>query len=152
MMSTNKIRTGALSVGAAMLMFGADRSASAAESQWLESGRMSAAEVRAHCKRASDVRLLARMQMISTGDARWRQLSRQELVIETIAMGVPPLDPNRCYVLARAGPNDQGERRVFEVLDFAVNPERTSVFIVGRSYDLPPDLAVPRVPCAPPNC
>ncbi|WIM11602.1 hypothetical protein [Enhydrobacter sp.] len=152
MMSASKIPMSALCVGAAMLMPGADRSADAAESQWLESGRMSAAEVRALCERVSDVRLLARMQMISTGDARWRQFARQELVIEAVVIGMPPLDPNRCYVLARAGPKDRGERRVFEVLDFAVNPERSSVFIIGRSYDLPPGLVVPRVPCEPPNC
>jgi len=43
------------------------------------------------------------MQMISSGNDRWRQLSRQELTVETTVMGVPPLDPTRCYVIARAG-------------------------------------------------
>lgn len=106
--------------------------------EWLESGRLAAVEIRALCERVSDVRQLARMQMISIGNARWRQLSRQELVIEATVMGVPPLNPSRCYVIARAGRNE-GERRAFEVRDFAVNPDQTSVFIIGRDYDPPPE-------------
>ena len=125
-----------LCLGVAMLLLCADRTALADE--WLESGRIAVAEIRALCERVSNVRLLARMQMISTGSASWRRLSRQELVIEGTAMGVPPLNPSRCYVIARAGGNE-GERRAFEVRDFAVNPERTSVFIIGRNYDPPPE-------------
>jgi hypothetical protein len=73
------------------------------------------------CDRVSDVRLLGRMQMISSGDDRWRRLSRQELVIEAAVMGVAPLDPSRCYVIAHAGPAEEGERRIFEVRDFTSN-------------------------------
>jgi hypothetical protein len=121
-----------------MLLLCADRMA-LANSEWLESGRLAVAEIRALCERVSDVRQLARMQMISTGNARWRRLSRQELVIEATVMGVPPLNPSRCYVIARAGRNEEGERRAFEVRDFVVTPERTSVFIIGRDYDPPPE-------------
>jgi len=105
-----------------------------AESKWLESGRLEASEIKVLCERVGDVRLLARMQMISAGDDRWRRLSRQELVIEAAVMGVPPLDPGRCYVIARGGPTGEGERRVFEVRDFAVSTDRTSVFTVGHAY------------------
>jgi hypothetical protein len=122
---------------AVMLLLCVDRSA-LAESEWVESGRLGVAEIRALCERVNDIRELARVQMISTGNARWRRLSRQELVIEATVMGVPPLDPNRCYVIARAGRNET-ERRAFEVRDFAVNPERTSIFIIGRDYDPPPE-------------
>lgn len=124
-------------VALAMLLLCTDRTALGGE--WLESGRLAVAEIRTLCERVSDVRQLARMQMISIGNARWRWLSRQDLVIEAAVMGVPPLNPNRCYVIARAGRND-GERRAFEVRDFAVTPERTSVFIVGRDYDPPPEF------------
>ncbi len=105
---------------------------------WLESGRLAAAEVRALCERVSDVRYLARMQMISAGDARWRRLSREELEIEATFMGAPPLDPGRCYVIARAG-RSESERRAFEVRDFTVSPARTSVLLVGRHHDPPPE-------------
>ena len=108
-----------------------------AESKWLESGRLEVAEIRVLCDRVSGVRLLARMQMISAGNERWRRLSRQDLVIEAAVMGTPPLDPDRCYVTARAGPTDEGERRVFEVRDFTVSPERTSVLTIGHTYDVP---------------
>ena len=110
-----------------------------AESKWLESGRLEAPEIGVLCEHVSDVRSLARMQMISSGNSRWRLLSRQELVIEAAAMGVSPLDPSRCYVTARAGAADEIERRAFEVRDFAVSAERTSVFIIGRAYEPPPD-------------
>jgi hypothetical protein len=118
------------------------RSASA-ESKWLESGRLDASEIRVLCERVSDVRLLARMQMISAGNERWRRLSRQGLVIEAVVMGVPPLDPGRCYVIARGGPIDERERSAFEVRDFTVSPERTSVLTIGRTYDAPPAWAHP---------
>lgn len=106
-----------------------------AKTEWLQSGRLTVAEIQDLCERVSDVQLLARKQMISTGNARWRRLSRQELAIEATIMGVPPLNPGSCYVIARAG---EGERRAFEVRDFTVSPERTSVFIIGRDYDPPP--------------
>jgi hypothetical protein len=77
------------------------------------------------------------MQMITSGDDRWRRLSRQELVIEATAMGAAPLDPSRCYVIAHAGSAAEGERRAFEVRDFTSNAEQTSVFVVGRAYDAP---------------
>jgi hypothetical protein len=109
-----------------------------AESKWLESGRLTVSEIKVLCDRVSDVRLLGRMQMITSGDDdRWRRLSRQELVIEGAAMGVAPLDPSRCYVVARAGPAAEEERRAFEVRDFTSNTERTSVFVIGRAYDAP---------------
>lgn len=114
-----------------------------AESRWLQSGRLKVSEIGALCERVRDVRLLARMQMISSGDERWRRLSRQELVIEAAVMGLPPLDPGRCYVIARAGPADDQQRRAFEVHDFADNMERTSVLIVGRAYDPPAIAAQP---------
>jgi hypothetical protein len=110
-----------------------------ADSRWLESGRLDASEIKLLCARVSDTRLLARMQMIASGDARWRRLSRQELVIEAAVMGEPPLDRGRCFAIVRAGPAQEGERRAFEVRDFAVSAERTSVFTIGRGHDLPPD-------------
>ena len=114
-----------------------------AESKWLESGRLDTSEIKVLCERVSDVRQLARMQMISVGNERWRRLSRQELVIETAMMGLPPLDPGQCYIIARGGPTDEGERSAFEVLEFTVSPERTSVFTIGRAYDAPPGSAHP---------
>jgi hypothetical protein len=80
------------------------------------------------------------MQMISSGNERWRRLSRQGLAIETTVMGTPPLNPDRCYVIARAGSAHEGERRAFEVRDFAVSTARTSVFILGHAYDLPDEV------------
>ena len=59
-----------------------------AESKWLESGRLDTSEIKVLCERVSDVRQLARMQMISVGNERWRRLSRQELVIEAAMMGL----------------------------------------------------------------
>ncbi len=141
----------ALCLGAILLTPWENRSA-VAQSEWLESGRLSVAEIRTLCERVNDVRLLARMQMITTGSAHWRQLSRQEFVIEATVMGVPPLNPNRCYVIARAGPVNERERRAFEVRDFAVNPERTSVFIIGWAYDAPPEPGSPRVLCEAVKC
>ncbi len=117
--------------------------AAQAESRWLESGRLDAAEIGALCNQVHDVRLLARMQMLASGDRRWRRLSRQELVVEAAVMGVPPLDPSRCYLVARAGAADEGERRAFEVRDFAVSTERTSALIVGRAYDPPATVVAP---------
>jgi hypothetical protein len=114
-----------------------------AESKWLESGRLETSEVKVLCERVSDVRLLARMQMFSAGNERWRRLSRQALVIEAVVMGAPPLDPGRCYVIARGGPTDEGERSVFEVRDFTVSPESTSVLTIGRAYDEPSGWAHP---------
>jgi hypothetical protein len=113
-------------------------SSAEAESRWLESGRLHVSEIGSLCKRVQGIRLLARMQIISSGDDRWRRLSRQELVMEDAAMGVSPLDPSRCYVVARAGPAGENERRAFEVRDFTLSTELTSVFIVGRAYDAPP--------------
>lgn len=109
-----------------------------AESAWLESDRLAVSELRALCERVSDVRMLARNQMIASGDARWRWLARQELVFEVAVMGVPPLDPSHCYVIMRAGQDDETVRRAFEVRDFAANPQRTSVFLVGDGFDPPP--------------
>lgn len=95
-------------LGAVKLLVYTDRTAFADE--WLESGCLAVAEIRALCERVSDIRQLARMQIISTGNARWRRMSRQELVIEATVMGVPPPNPSRCYVIACAGRNE-GERR-----------------------------------------
>ncbi|WP_454633740.1 hypothetical protein [Bradyrhizobium cenepequi] len=108
-----------------------------AESTWLQSGQLEASEVKVLCERATDVRLLARMQMIASGNDRWRRLSRQGLVVEAVAMGVRPLDPDRCYVIARAGLADEKERRAFEVRDFFDSIELTSVFVLGRVHDQP---------------
>ena len=114
-----------------------------AQSKWLESGRLDPSEVSALCERASDVRMLARTQMTTTGNERWRRLSRQELVVEAYIMGRFPLDPGRCYVVARAGLAEESERRVFEVRDFAVNTAGTTVFVIGRDFPLPPEIAEP---------
>ena len=112
-----------------------------AQSKWLESGRLTHSEVSTLCKEASDVRVLASRQMTAAGDERWRQLSRQKLAVESFVMGKPPLEPERCYVVARAGLNDDTERRIFEVRDFAVSAESTTVFVVGRNFAPPPDLS-----------
>jgi hypothetical protein len=125
-----------LSATVAMLLFAMPLAMG--ESKWLESARLGPSEISALCDRASDLRQLARSQMITTGDERWRQLSRQRLVAEAFFMGRPPLDPGRCYVVARAGPADDAERRVFEVRDFAVSVDSTTVFVIGRSFPLPP--------------
>jgi hypothetical protein len=109
-----------------------------AESKWLESGRLPRSEIKGLCERVGDVRLLARMQMISAGSERWRRLSRQELVIEAAVMGAPPLNPERCYVIARGGMAGETERSAFEVRDFTDSPERTSVLTIGRAYNAPP--------------
>ncbi len=108
-----------------------------AQSKWLESGHLDLSEVSALCQRTNQVRLLARSQMITAANERWLRLSRQELVVEAFVMGVPPLDPGRCYVVARAGHVGETERRVFEVRDFIVSPENTSVFVIGRDFLLP---------------
>lgn len=113
-----------------------------AESKWLDSRRLEAPEVSTLCGQISGVRLLARMQMISSGNGRWRLLSRRGLVIESAMMGVSPLDPGRCYLIARAGTTDEKERRAFEVRDFAAGPERTSVLTVGHAVDAPATIAV----------
>jgi hypothetical protein len=126
----------ALCLGIATLLFTAPCSA-LAESIWLETGRLEPREIRDLCERVSDVRLLARMQMIASGSGRWRRLSRQEIAVESIVMGTPPLNPDRCYLIARAGTIDDSERRAFEVRDFSVNSERTSVFVLGRGYEQP---------------
>ncbi|WP_296708995.1 hypothetical protein [Rhodoblastus sp.] len=114
-----------------------------AQSKWLESMRLEPSKVSALCERAGDVRSLARGQMTAAGDKHWRQLSRRELVMEAFMMGTPPLDPGRCYVVARAGLAEETERRVFEVRDFAVSAEDTTVFVVGRNFALPPKSGEP---------
>lgn len=121
----------------AAIAFTATTSSAPAETRWLQSGRLDVPDIASLCEQVRDVRLLARMQMIASGGEKWKRLSRQDLDLEATVMGVPPLDPARCYIIARAGPADDRERLAFEVRDFAVNPERTSVFIVGRAYDAP---------------
>jgi hypothetical protein len=114
-----------------------------AQSKWLESARLDTSELSAICKRASDVRTLARTQMITSGNERWKRLSQQEFVVEAFVMGKPPLDPGRCYVVARAGRAGESSRRVFEARDFAVSGESTSVFVIGRGFELPADGGEP---------
>lgn len=114
-----------------------------AQSKWVESKSLDPAAVGAHCKRASDVQSLARWQMITAGDTRWMRLARQELVVEAFVMGAPPLDPGRCYVVARAGRAQESERRAFEVYDFAVNAEKTTVFVIGHTFQLPSNSGKP---------
>jgi hypothetical protein len=75
--------------------------------------------------------------MTTAGPERWRQLARQQLTVESSVMGAPPLDPGRCYIVARAGLAKETERRAFEVRDFAVSAESTTVFVVGRNFALP---------------
>lgn len=126
-----------LGVAAALSMTACSASA---DSLWVDSARLDVSEVRALCDRVSGIRLLARMQMIATGNDRWRRLSRQELVVEATIMGaVPLLDPSRCYAIARAGPAEDSERLAFEVRDFSVSSERTSILVVGRAYAHPSD-------------
>lgn len=131
----------ALYVALAMVVFATTRQA-LAESKWLESRHIAVEEIKTLCARTSDVRQLARMQMISSGDNHWRRLAQQELVIETTIMGVPPLDAGRCYVVVRAGRDDESKHRAFEVYDFAVGPERTSVLVIGRGHDYEPPPGV----------
>ncbi len=130
-----------LSTTIATLLFGTPLAM--AQSKWLESGRLDSSEISALCERASDVRMLARMQMTTTGDERWLRLSRQQLVVEAFVMGRLPLDPGRCYVVARAGLAEETERRVFEVRDFAVNTAGTTVFVIGRDFALPAETPQP---------
>ncbi|MCI4677423.1 hypothetical protein K9U39_18145 [Rhodoblastus acidophilus] len=108
-----------------------------AESKWLESERLGGSEIKALCERASDVRTLAHMQMMASGDRRWLRLARQELIVESFVMGAPLRDPGRCYLVARAGRADDTERQAFEVRAFAVNGESTTVFVIGRAFKLP---------------
>jgi len=107
-----------------------------AQSLWLDARTLDSLETGVLCEQASGIRTLARNQMITTGGERWRMLARRQLDVEAFAMGAPPMDPNRCYVVARAGLGDT-ERRAFEVLDFAVSDERTTVFVLGRNFPLP---------------
>ncbi|MDI9850054.1 hypothetical protein QM467_18625 [Rhodoblastus sp. 17X3] len=125
----------ALSSAIAALLFAAPPAMS--QSKWLESGRLERWEVSELCGRTGDVRSLARAQMTTTGPERWRQLSRQQLTVEAFVLGTPPMDPGRCYIVARAGLGEDTERRLFEVRDFIVNAESTSVFVVGRNFALP---------------
>jgi hypothetical protein len=114
-----------------------------ADTRWLQSGHLDVPEIVSLCEQVRDVRQLARMQMIASGGERWKRLARQSLDLEAAVMGAPPLDPGRCYIIARAGPADDRERRAFEVRDFAVTPERTSVFVIGGGYDAPATLLQP---------
>lgn len=132
----------ALSLGTATALFAA-ASTAMAESKWLESRRLDVAEIRALCERVSDIHSLARTQILTARDERWRRLARQELIIEVAGMGMTPLDPSRCYVIARAGPAGEREQRLFEVRDFADSHERTSVFVIGRDFAPSPAAAHP---------
>jgi len=132
----------ALSLGIGIVLFATPYSAMA-QSKWLESKRLDLSEIKALCERVTDVRTLARRQIGAAGNEHWRRLSQQELIIEVAGMGAPPLDPSRCYVIARAGPAEEREQRIFEVRDFVDSPERTSVFVIGRDYGPPPDVAHP---------
>jgi hypothetical protein len=110
----------------------------AVAADWVEASKLTQEELRAMCDRATDVKLLVRMQMLTSADAEWRQLSRQALTIEGFAMGVAPLDPTKCYVVAQAGGNavPKGrKRRAFEVRDFTHSPERTLIMVVGRQTE-----------------
>jgi hypothetical protein len=111
----------------------------AADSEWLEAAKLFAERVRELCERAGGITMLARMQMISAGDERWRRLSRENLRIERFGMGTLPLDPGKCYVYALAGrePGEAGGRTAFEVRDFASNAERTAVMVLGWAHPLP---------------
>ena len=59
---------------------------------WLDARTLSEERVRELCALASDVRHLARQQMLLGADARWRSLSSRSFVIEGFEMGTPPLD------------------------------------------------------------
>ena len=109
----------------ATLLFGTP--AAMGQSKWLESGQLDPSEVSALCEQASDVRVLARRQMTTTGNEHWLRLSRQQLVVEAFVMGKPPLDPGRCYVVARAGLAEDTERRVFRsAISLSTRRERPS--------------------------
>lgn len=109
--------------------------------EWVRTQSVSEYQLRELCARASGVTNLARTQMISAAGDEWRQRSRQALSIERFMMGSSPLDPTKCYVIARAGEgNDTNKsrlRRAFEVYDFAHGAERTLIMVVGRHHSLP---------------
>lgn len=107
-----------------------------AGSDWLEALKLPSEQVRQLCGQSRDVTNLARSQMVAAGDAEWRRLSRVELAVERFAMGTAPLDPAKCYVYARAGSPEGAQRRAFEVRDFASNPERVRVMVLGREFRL----------------
>lgn len=109
--------------------------------EWVRTQSVSEYQLRELCARASGVTTLARTQMVSAAGEEWRRRSRQTLFIERFVMGFSPLDPTKCYVIARAGEGDDTNksrlRRAFEVHDFAHGSERTLIMVVGRHYSLP---------------
>lgn len=129
-------------LGAAVLlaMAAAGQPAKAA-SDWLEAAKLSADELRHLCGQARDLTAIARSQLLSAGDADWLRLSRLDVAVDRIAMGTPPLDPGKCYVVVRAGSAAAGGGevawRAFEVHDFARSAERTQVMVLGWHEPLP---------------
>jgi hypothetical protein len=112
----------------------------AGAAEWLDARTLSNADLRHLCADANEVMLLARMQMVTAQNAQWRRLSRESLAIEVIAMGAAPLDPAKCYVVARAGGSGDlssgSQRRAFEVRDFSHSPEQTRIMVIGPNTPL----------------
>lgn len=110
-----------------------------AASDWLEALKLPPDRLRQLCGQADGVTNLARSQIVTAGDADWRRLSRLGFAVEGVAMGASPLDAGKCYVIVRAGQPPEApdvQRRAFEVRDFASNPERVKVMVVGWNYPL----------------
>jgi hypothetical protein len=126
-------------LGPVMCVAAACAGSPAAAAEWLDARKLPLEELRRLCARASDAKMLARVQMLSSPDAMWRKLSRQALAIERVTMGEGPLDATKCYIIARAGSGEGGEnsiaRRAFEVRDFA-HGERTLILVVGAQIGL----------------
>lgn len=106
--------------------------------EWIVAQNLSEHQLRELCGRTSGVTLLARTQITSASGEEWRRRSRRALVIEGFTMGASPLDPTKCYVVARANEGGAADalplRRAFEVYDFAHSSEQTLVMVVGRHY------------------
>jgi len=127
--------------------------APALAADWLDARKLSADQVRDLCRQASGVQTLARMQMVAAGDAQWRRAVRRKLVVEEFAMGTPPLDPTKCYVIAHAGSEADGsgrQHRAFEVRDFVNSPAKTTVLVLGWHSPLS-DRGAPTTPLSLPE-
>lgn len=107
-----------------------------AGSDWLEALKLPSEQLRQLCGQSDGLTTLARSQMVAAGDAEWRRLARVDLAVERFGMGASPLDSAKCYVYVRAGDASETQRRAFEVRDFASNPDRVLVMVVGWDVQL----------------
>jgi hypothetical protein len=110
--------------------------------EWVNAGHLSNERLNELCSRASGLTMLARTQIGLSHNGEWRRLARQMLEVESFTMGTSPLDPSKCYVIARAGQKTTFEgdirRRAFEVRDFSQSSDRTLVMVVGTHFPLEP--------------